>query len=70
MTQMNQMSYAHPSLSAANAGVSARMAFIRRTYLHLFGAILMFVLLEALLVGHERWVTDLHWQPAIRSREG
>ena len=49
MSQFSQMSYAHPGLSAASAGVSERMAFIRRTYLHLFGSILLFVLIEAAL---------------------
>jgi FtsH-binding integral membrane protein len=49
MSQMNQMNYAHPGLVAAEAGTSARMAFIRRTYIHLFGAIFLFTVIEALI---------------------
>jgi len=48
------MSYAmegYHSDVAAQAPASARAAFIRRTYLHLAGAILAFVGLEAVLVG-------------------
>ena len=49
MNQMNQMNYAHPGLMAAEAGTSERMAFIRRTYIHLFGAIFIFTAIEALI---------------------
>lgn len=49
MSQMSQMNYSHPGLMAAEAGTSERMAFIRRTYLHLFGAIFIFTALEALI---------------------
>ena len=49
MSQMNQMNYAHPGLMAAEAGTSERMAFIRRTYIHLFGAIFIFTAIEALI---------------------
>jgi FtsH-binding integral membrane protein len=49
MSQMNQMNYAHPGLMAAETGVSERMAFIRRTYIHLFGAIFIFTAIEALI---------------------
>jgi FtsH-binding integral membrane protein len=49
MSQMNQMNYAHPGLVAAEAGTSERMAFIRRTYIHLFGAIFLFTVIEALI---------------------
>ena len=46
---MSQMTYAHPGLMAANAGTTERMAFIRRTYLHLFGAIFIFTAIEAMI---------------------
>ncbi|MCH2145862.1 MAG: Bax inhibitor-1 family protein [Phycisphaerales bacterium] len=46
---MSQMTYAHPGLMAAEAGTSERMAFIRRTYLHLFGAIFIFTAIEAMI---------------------
>ena len=43
---MTQMNVSHPGLIAAEAGTDARLSFIRKTYLHLFGAILAFTLLE------------------------
>jgi FtsH-binding integral membrane protein len=46
---MTQMTYAHPGLMAADAGTTERIAFIRRTYLHLFGSILLFTLIEGAL---------------------
>ncbi len=49
MSQMTSDLYSHPGLMAAEAGTTERMAFIRRTYLHLFGAIFIFTALEALI---------------------
>lgn len=46
---MSHMNVSHPGLVAAEAGTNARLAFIRRTYLHLFGSILVFTILETLL---------------------
>lgn len=46
---MSQMSVSHPGLLAAEVGTNERLSFIRRTYVHLFGAILIFTALEALL---------------------
>ena len=40
----------NPFVTAAQAGATDRAAFIRRTYLHLAGAILAFVGIEALLL--------------------
>ena len=45
------MSYAMEYPVAARAPASARVAFIRRTYAHLAGAILAFVGLETLLIS-------------------
>ncbi|MGC1272669.1 MAG: Bax inhibitor-1 family protein [Planctomycetaceae bacterium] len=51
------MSYADDALHydpfAADAAADARGAFIRRTYIHLFGAILAFIGLEAVFLGIE-----------------
>lgn len=47
---MNTYAYSE-SLPAAQAHADARAAFIRRTYLHLAGAVGLFVLLEMLLLG-------------------
>jgi uncharacterized protein len=44
------MSYGYIAETAASAPVSARAAFIKRTYLHLAGAILAFVGIEAALI--------------------
>jgi hypothetical protein len=46
---MTHMNVAHPGLVAAEALPNERLSFIRRTYAHLFGAILVFTLLETLL---------------------
>ena len=46
---MSQMNMAHAGMAAAQAGVDERLSFIRRTYVHLFGAILIFALIETLL---------------------
>ena len=43
---MSHMNVSHPGLVAAHAGTDARLSFIRRTYMHLFGAILIFTLIE------------------------
>ena len=43
--------YAAPHIMAANAPADARTAFIRRTYLHLAGALLLFTGLEFVLVN-------------------
>ena len=43
---MSHMNVSHPGLMAAQAGTDARLSFIRRTYIHLFGAILVFTLIE------------------------
>ncbi len=59
---MTQMNVSHPGLLAAEAGVDERLSFIRRTYLHLFGAILAFTLLEFLLFTSgiaDRWAPTL-----------
>lgn len=42
--------YAHPEICAAQAHPDARATFIRRTYLHLAGAVGAFVILEMLLL--------------------
>lgn len=51
------MSYADDALHydpfAADAAADARGAFIRRTYIHLFGAMLAFIGLEAVFLGIE-----------------
>lgn len=51
------MSYADDALHydpfAADAATDARGAFIRRTYIHLFGAILAFIGLESMFLGIE-----------------
>ncbi len=44
---MNNNAYSNPYLSAAEAGPIERSQFIRRTYMHLAGAILAFAALEA-----------------------
>ena len=46
---MSHMNVSHPGLVAAEARTDERLAFIRRTYLHLFGSILIFTILETLL---------------------
>ena len=46
---MSQMHMSHPGMVAAQADTDERLGFIRRTYLHLFGAILLFTLIEAAL---------------------
>ena len=46
---MSQMSISHPGLLASEARTNERLAFIRKTYLHLFGAIFVFTALETLL---------------------
>jgi len=43
---MNQAHAMHQHIPVASIGVDARAAFITRTYLHLFGAIIAFVLIE------------------------
>ncbi|MEE2639700.1 MAG: Bax inhibitor-1 family protein [Planctomycetota bacterium] len=49
-SQAMAQSFAHP-MFAADAAVSERVGFIRRTYLHLAGAILLFVALEAIVLN-------------------
>lgn len=44
-------SYENPFLTVADAEADARQSFIRRTYLHLAGAILAFVVLETVLLN-------------------
>ena len=48
---MNGDTYSNPYLSAAAAGPIERGQFIRRTYIHLAGAILAFVALEAVFLN-------------------
>ncbi|HEY5812426.1 MAG TPA: Bax inhibitor-1 family protein [Terrimicrobiaceae bacterium] len=48
---MNQGAYRNPFVVAADAGPAERSQFIRRTYMHLAGAILAFVALEAVLLN-------------------
>ena len=44
---MNGSAYSNPYVTAAEAGPIERSQFIRRTYMHLAGAILAFAALEA-----------------------
>lgn len=56
------LNYENPFVTAADADVESRQAFIRRTYLHLAAAILSFVVLEAVLLtlpGIERLVDTM-----------
>lgn len=46
---MTHMNVSHPGLMAAQAVPNERLSFIRKTYAHLFGSILIFTLLETLL---------------------
>jgi FtsH-binding integral membrane protein len=46
---MSQMNMPHPAMAAAQAGTDERLSFIRRTYVHLFGAILLFTIIETAL---------------------
>jgi len=48
---MNNSSYTNEYVIAADAGATERGKFIRRTYLHLAGAILAFVAIEAALLN-------------------
>lgn len=48
---MNQGAYRNPFVVAADAGPAERSQFLRRTYMHLAGAILAFVALEAVLLN-------------------
>lgn len=48
---MNGDAYSNPYLSAAAAGPIERGQFIRRTYIHLAGAILAFAALEAVFLN-------------------
>lgn len=49
-SQAMSQEYAHP-MFAADAAKAERVSFIQRTYLHLGGAILLFVILEAIAVN-------------------
>lgn len=56
------MSYDNPFVTVADADADQRATFIRRTYLHLGGALLAFVCLEAVLLKlpvTERFVTTM-----------
>ena len=46
---MTQMNMPYQGMVAAQAGTNERLSFIKRTYLHLFGAILVFTLIETAL---------------------
>ena len=48
---MNGNVYSNPYVTAAEAGPIERSQFIRRTYLHLAGAILAFTALEAVFLN-------------------
>lgn len=48
---MNEKAYDNPYVTAADAGASERSRFLRRTYMHLAGAILAFAALEALFLS-------------------
>jgi uncharacterized protein len=48
---MNNNAYGNPYVAAADAGATERSQFIRKTYMHLAGAILAFVALEAVLLN-------------------
>jgi FtsH-binding integral membrane protein len=48
---MNEKAYNNPYVAVADAGASERSRFIRRTYLHLAGALLAFTTLEAVFLS-------------------
>lgn len=59
---MTHMNVSHPGLVAAEAAPDARLTFIRKTYLHLIGAIMAFTLLEFLLFQSgvaDKWAANL-----------
>ena len=64
---MTHMNVSHPGLVAAEAAPDARLTFIRKTYLHLAGAILAFTLLEFLLF--QSGVAD-QWGPSLANGNG